>query len=48
MSQYTDDCEAIRQLAARYNGCLDAGEIEGWVACFTEDGVFSCIGLPEG
>lgn len=48
MSHYTDDCEAIRRLAAQYNWCLDAGEIEGWVACFTEDGVFSCVGLPEG
>ena len=46
MSRYADDCEAIRQLAARYNWRLDAGDVAGWVACFTEDGAFSCVGLP--
>ena len=48
MTSYADDCEAIRQLAAEYNWRLDAGEVEAWVACFTEDGAFSCVGLPEG
>lgn len=46
MSGYAEDCEAIRRLAAEYNWSLDAGKVEAWVACFTEDGVFSCVGLP--
>ena len=48
MGRYADDCEEIRQLAAEYNWRLDAGDVEAWVACFTEDGSFSCVGLPEG
>jgi ketosteroid isomerase-like protein len=43
-----DDCEAIRQLVARYNFAIDLGQVDDWVACFTPDGVFECLGLPEG
>ena len=46
MGQHADDCEAIRLLVAKYNWHLDAGEVDDWVACFAEDGIFSCVGLP--
>jgi SnoaL-like domain len=42
------DYEEIRQLLARYNFAIDLGDADGWAACFTEDGVFECLGLPEG
>ena len=42
------DHEEIRQLLARYNFAIDLGDPTGWAACFTEDGVFECSGLPEG
>ncbi len=42
------DHEAIRQLLARYNWAIDFGDVDGWAACFTEDGAFTCLGLPEG
>lgn len=42
------DHEDIRQLLARYNLAIDLGEIGRWVDCFTPDGVFECLGLPEG
>jgi len=48
MGQHLEDLEAIRRLAAEYNWHLDAGEVEDWVACFTEDGAFTCVGLPPG
>ena len=48
MADALGDLEAIRRLIAEYNWRLDAGAVEEWVACFTEDGVFSCVGLPEG
>ncbi len=41
------DYEKIRQLLARYNFAIDLGDAEGWAACFTDDGVFECSGLPE-
>ncbi len=42
-----EDHEDIRQLLARYNLAIDLGRIDDWVDCFTPDGVFECIGLPE-
>jgi ketosteroid isomerase-like protein len=40
-------CEDIRRLLARYNLAIDLGDAEGWVACFTDDGVFRCTGLAD-
>lgn len=42
------DHEDIRQLLARYNLAIDLGRIGQWVECFTADGVFECVGLPDG
>ena len=42
------DHEDIRQLLARYNLAIDLGRIGQWVECFTPDGVFECVGLPDG
>ena len=42
------DHEDIRQLLARYNIAIDLGRIAQWVDCFTPDGVFECLGLPDG
>ncbi len=42
------DHEDIRQLLARYNIAIDLGRIGQWVECFTPDGVFECLGLPDG
>ncbi len=47
MTQRADDHEDIRQLLARYNWAIDFGDIDAWIDCFTDDGVFSCTGLPE-
>ena len=44
----SQDHEEIRQLLARYNFAIDFGDIDGWVETFTSDGVFSCLGLPDG
>jgi len=41
------DYEDIRQLLARYNLAIDLGDADGWVACFTPEGVFECTGVPE-
>jgi hypothetical protein len=41
------DYEEIRQLVARYNFAIDLGDADGWVACFTPDGVFECSGVAE-
>lgn len=46
MTQHAGDLEEIRRLAAEYNWHLDAGEVDAWVECFSEDGEFSCVGLP--
>jgi hypothetical protein len=35
-----DDFEAIRQLTARYGRASDNNDVEAWLRCFTEDGVF--------
>lgn len=48
MPQRAEDHEDIRQLVARYNWAIDFGETEAWADCFVADGVFSCVGLPEG
>ena len=37
-----EDKLAIQELIARYNFALNFGDIEGWVNCFSEDGVFDC------
>ena len=42
------DHEEIRQLLARYNWAIDFGDVDGWADCFTEDGEFTCVGLPDG
>lgn len=43
-----DDQLAIHQLLARYNFAIDFGDIDGWAATFTPDGVFECVGVAEG
>jgi 3-phenylpropionate/cinnamic acid dioxygenase small subunit len=48
MSLTSSDHEEIRQLLARYNFAIDFGEINSWVQTFTSNGVFSCLGMPEG
>ena len=35
-----DDRLAIMELAARYNQAIDSGDIDGWLATWTADGVF--------
>ena len=41
MGLSTDDIVTIQGLAARYNHAIDSGDSEGFIACFTEDGVLS-------
>ena len=48
MSLTSHDYEEIRQLLARYNFAIDFGDIDSWVQTFTSDGVFRCLGLPDG
>jgi hypothetical protein len=48
MTPSADEAEAIRQLLTRYNFAVDLGDAAGWAACFTPDGAFECVGLPEG
>jgi len=48
MTPSPDDAEDIRQLLTRYNLAIDLGDPDAWVACFTPDGVFECVGVPEG
>jgi SnoaL-like domain len=48
MALSAQDHEDIRQLLARYNYAIDFGDVDAWVACFTADGTFECLGLPEG
>jgi SnoaL-like domain len=38
----------IQQLYSRYCFAIDLGDIEGFAACFTEDGAFQVLGLPAG
>lgn len=35
-----EDREEIRELYARYARTIDSGDYDGWVDCFTDDGVF--------
>ncbi len=48
MSLSAEDHAEIRQLLARYNWAVDFGDVEAWAATFTPDGVFECLGLPDG
>ena len=48
MALSADDHVDIQQLLARYNWAVDFGDTTGWADCFTADGVFECLGLPEG
>jgi hypothetical protein len=41
------DHEEIRQLIARYNFAIDLGASADWAGCFTPDGVFECVGVPD-
>jgi hypothetical protein len=52
MSIKSSDHVAILALYAEYNRALDAGDIEGWLATFVEDGAFhhpsrSYVGTAE-
>jgi uncharacterized protein (TIGR02246 family) len=38
------DRARIRELTARYNRCFDDGDVEGFAATFTEDGVMEVAG----
>ena len=42
----TDDYVAISDHLARYCWLVDEGDEEGWIALFTEDGVFTGV-TPE-
>jgi SnoaL-like domain len=42
-----EDHEQIRQLLGRYNFAIDLGDTEAWADCFTPDGVFECVGVPD-
>ena len=48
MALNADDHIEIQQLLARYNWAVDFGETSSWADCFTPDGIFECLGLPEG
>jgi pimeloyl-ACP methyl ester carboxylesterase len=37
---HVDDIEAVKQLVARYNLAFDYGDVEGYLATWTEDGLF--------
>jgi uncharacterized protein (TIGR02246 family) len=40
-----EDYNAIRVLTARYNRAADEQDLEGFAACFTDDGIFEIEGL---
>jgi uncharacterized protein (TIGR02246 family) len=42
------DSEDIRALIARYAFALDLGAAEEFATCFTDNGSFEIVGLPEG
>ncbi len=48
MGLSAEDHAEIQQLLARYNWAVDFGPAAAWAATFTPDGVFECVGLPEG
>ena len=43
MAVSTADQLAIQALVTRYNRAIDHGDVDGWVACFTDDGVFEGV-----
>jgi uncharacterized protein (TIGR02246 family) len=40
-----EDHQAIRVLTARYNQAADAGDLDAYAACFTENGILELPGL---
>ena len=42
--QWLIDWTSIRELTARYNRCFDDGDIDGFTATFTPDGVMEVVG----
>jgi actinorhodin biosynthesis protein ActVIA len=42
------DYADIQQLYARYNWAIDAGDVEGYVALYTADGVFNTFNGADG
>jgi 3-phenylpropionate/cinnamic acid dioxygenase small subunit len=48
MTDVLTDREAIADQVARYAHCFDSHDIEGWVALFTEDGVFEVSLIESG
>lgn len=47
MSLSALDYEGVRFVLARYCHALDLGDIDGAVACFTNDGSFESFGPPD-
>lgn len=43
-----DDIEAIKQLSSRYNLAFDYQDVEGYLACWTEDGFFERSNAGRG
>jgi len=43
-TQWLIDRTRIRELTARYNRCFDDGDVDGFAATFTEDGVMEVLG----
>ncbi len=48
MSLTWEDRLEIRELVARYDHAIDSGDAEGWIECFTEDGVWDGGPRVEG
>ena len=48
MTLSAEDHIAIQQLLANYNWAVDFGDVQAWAATFAPDGVFECVGLPDG
>ena len=45
----TADQLEIQELVSRYNVAIDRSDVDGWLACFTEDGSFQGVaGRYEG
>jgi uncharacterized protein (TIGR02246 family) len=44
MPSTTEDRDEILQLMYRYNHAIDGGDVTGWAATFTADGVFDVAG----
>ena len=45
MTLPVDDWLALLELAARYNHAIDSGDVDGWLATWTADGLFQ---PPDG